>query len=56
MKVIIRFKSGAVREIPIPETEWSKPTANQAIEYAQNRLLKNEREKVEQYEVEEDFL
>ena len=56
MKVIVRFKSGAIRTIPIHETEGSAPTAAEAIEYAKGRLQKSEREKVKEYEVEEDFL
>lgn len=56
MKVRVLFKSGAVREIPIPETKWSSPTAAQAIEYAKDRLMPSEREKVKSYEVEEDFI
>lgn len=56
MKVIVHFKDGTSKEVAIPETEWSHPTAAQAIEYAQKQLSKREREQVLRYEAEEDFL
>ena len=57
MKVIAIYKDGTKREIAIPETEWSKPTALQALEYAKKQIPKSERFFwIKRWEVEEDFL
>ncbi len=55
MKVIARLKDGSSIDVDIPETEWSKATLSQAIEYAKTKLSKDIREQVKSWEVEEDF-
>jgi hypothetical protein len=57
MKVTAWLKSGKSKEVEVPETEWSKPTVAQAIEYAKSTL---EREgyagRIDHFEVQEDFV
>ena len=56
MKVTAWFKDGSFIEVEIPETQWSHPTPSQAIEYAKGKLSPSERDSVDRYEAEEDFL
>ncbi len=56
MKVIAWFKDGSFRVVEIPETKWSRATPLQATEYVKTVFSKSEREQVDRWEVEEDFL
>lgn len=56
MRVIAILIDGTFLEVPIPEKESSEFTPAQAINYAKNKVAKSELERVEEWEVEEDFI